>query len=155
MIKAIDRPLTDKQRSFVEHYCTDAAYNASKAYLLAGYSKIGADGNSCRMIVKDSIKGAIAKYMAENKLKTELTRDLQTQRITKQYDKADAAGDTRAALAALDQLNRRVGYYEEDNAQKQPQTANIAIIESEAALDKLELELIQKQKALGNAICEG
>ena len=147
--------ITDKQQSFVDHYCTDAAFNASKAYVLAGYSKINADGNACRLIVKDSIKQAIVNKKASIALKMGLTRELQTQRITRQYDKADANNDIRAALAALDQLNRRIGYYAEDNSQKQSQTANINLVSTTEDMDKLELQLIQRMKELGPAIDNG
>lgn len=56
--------MTDQQQIFVNHYCTDANQNATKAYRMAGYSTIGADGNSARLMVKDSIKQAIAVKMA-------------------------------------------------------------------------------------------
>lgn len=53
--------ISTKQKVFVDYYCGEAAQNATRAYILAGYSKIGADGNAHRLIVKDRIRQAIAK----------------------------------------------------------------------------------------------
>ena len=128
--------------------------NKSLALRNAGYSPKYAKGVGQKLLDNVRVKAAVDKIREDNKAKFEVTEALITKELT---DIAMNTKETQPAVSvrAWDTLGRIIGVFSEDNAQKQPQTANIAIIESEAALDALELKLIQKQKALGNAICEG
>ena len=116
MIQQVDKPLTDKQQSFIEHYCTDAAFNATKAYILAGYSKTGADGNASRMIVKDSIKQAIVKKRAEISLKAGITVDGQLKKTEEHRLLAIQNNNVPAANTPLDMQNRYAGLYNADTS---------------------------------------
>ncbi len=58
--------MNDKQKNFIEHYCTDAAHNASEAYRMA-YPKCkkGFQQNGSKLLLNTVIKTAINKRMAE------------------------------------------------------------------------------------------
>ncbi len=58
--------MTNRQENFIEHYCTDAKFNASEAYKKAyPNTKNGWNAHGARLIAKDSIKQAITKKKAE------------------------------------------------------------------------------------------
>ena len=111
--------MTDQQQVFVNHYCTDANQNASKAYRMAGYSAIGADGNSARLIVKDSIKQAIAVKMAELTAKVEHSFEIAVKLLTERIgwlNKNAKAGNVQAIqaqTAIIRELNDITGLHKQ------------------------------------------
>ena len=49
------KKITHKQLAFVNHYCTDAKFNATKAATLAGYSEKTAYSIGCELLKKPEI----------------------------------------------------------------------------------------------------
>lgn len=101
-------PVTDKQQAFIQEYCSNG-YNASKAYVSAGYSSVNADGNAHRLIVKDSIKAEIAKVRAKSVEKAE--RTVQSIDVMQQtaYDLALRLNQPSAAVSAGTAIARLYG----------------------------------------------
>ena len=207
MIKAVDRPLTDKQQLAAHYYCTRGiidvkqGYSWSQAMRDAGYKEgyitkcqftlrrhpgidklikktkqdildklnitaekvinelagIGFSNISNYLNIDGDGEVAFKDFQGIGLEKLAAIESIKVNTTKQGKDKENTTTQFKlcSKLNALEQLGKHLGVFREDNAQKQPQTANIAIIESEAALDALELKLIQKQKALGNAICEG
>ncbi len=116
MIQTTEKPLTDKQQSFVEHYCTDASFNATKAYILAGYSSIGADGNASRLIVKDSIKQAIAGIKADISEKFELSKESVVNNLLEDRKMAKDNNNTGCMIRADENLGRVCGAFNADTS---------------------------------------
>lgn len=57
--------LTIKQKRFVDLLLTDPDMNQTKAFIAAGYSPTGADGNAAREIGKDSVQQYLQERMKE------------------------------------------------------------------------------------------
>jgi len=157
MIQAINKPLTLRQNLFIQYYTSNEKTkgNATQSAVSAGYTWNFANQASIRLLGNIRIKQAVEANLAVIDSKDKDSRGFIDNEFSLCLSRSKAAGNEQAVIKCLENMGKNRGYFETDNAQKQPQTANIAIIESEAALDALELKLIQKQKALGNAICEG
>lgn len=150
------KELSDKQQSFIEHYCTDAQYNASKAYRMAGYSHVGADACAHRLIVKDSIKQAIDSRKAE--LKAESGYDIK-QWLTATLDARAQAYSAKnwPAVAQYDRLlGQHVGAMELDNAQRQAKQAQAIKHEQYIIAQSIEqgAELVKALHQAPDAIAE-
>lgn len=107
--------MTDKQQVFVNYYCGEAAQNASKAFVMAGYSKIGADANAHRLIVKDSIKAAIADKMALLAKKAGYTQEIGLAKLLRAYDLAEKCRQPSAMVQAVIGANRMHGFDKDAN----------------------------------------
>ena len=59
------KQLTGRQRAFVEHYCGDASWDATKAAELAGYSKNCLRQTASENLSKPNIQAAIQKRQIE------------------------------------------------------------------------------------------
>ena len=89
--------LTDKQQAFVEYYCGEANWNATKAAIMAGYAKSCANVIGPNNIVKSSIKKAIDKRKAAISKKTDinavylLNESMELLKTAKEKDNLNAA----------------------------------------------------------------
>lgn len=113
--------LSDKRENFCQIYCSNG-FNAADAYNKA-YPKCKANWNRLtnRLMSNDVIKRRIEEIKAEIAEKQDITKEKQIERINLIYAKAVEKGDIKAALTALDQLNKYVGLYEADNEQRREQ----------------------------------
>ena len=129
MIQIADKPLNMKQQLFVEYYTVgDLVGNATQSALKAGYCYNYSD-RACKYLVGNSrVKAAIDKKMAELRQLRVVTAEIQTERITKQYNSADAEKDHRTALAACEQLNKHIDYYGLNNASLSDKALTINIL---------------------------
>ena len=59
------RALTPKQKAFVEFYCGEAKFNATRAAILAGYSEKTAAKIGSENLIKPDVQVAIAAFMEE------------------------------------------------------------------------------------------
>lgn len=110
--------ISDKQQSFVNHYCTDAAENATEAYRMAGYSKVGANGNAARMIALDSIREAIAEKMAKIKAQCKDKVEQLLQDWHSLSQRAKIANDRTTEARCMENISKHHGFYAEDNKQR-------------------------------------
>ena len=67
------KPLTQKQKLFVEHYLVDL--NATQAAIKAGYSKRSAMELGYQLLQKPSVSSAIQNAMQERSRRTQITQD--------------------------------------------------------------------------------
>ena len=56
--------LTDKQRRFVEEYCSNG-FNATQAALKAGYKETNAKQQGCENLAKPDVQGYIQDFMSK------------------------------------------------------------------------------------------
>lgn len=56
--------LSPRHRAFVAHYITNG-FNATKAYISAGYAETGAAQNACRLIRNDKVAAALKLALAD------------------------------------------------------------------------------------------
>ncbi len=68
--------LTNKQRRFVEEYCGDCKYNATKAAIAAGYAEKNAGITASKNLRKEVIKNAIREFMDVLTEKSIVTREM-------------------------------------------------------------------------------
>jgi phage terminase small subunit len=128
---ALSKPLNEKQRLFVEQYCGEADFNASKAALMAGYSKKTVGQIGYENLKKPEIAEAIAarlrelretaKTRSENSYQERVdTADLILQRCMQVEQVRNAKGEiiegeftfqAKNALTANDQLSKLGGHY--------------------------------------------
>jgi phage terminase small subunit len=66
MPNASDKPLSERERRFVDAYMGEAAGNGTKAAILAGYGKAGAHVTASRFLRNPKIAAAIAKAAASD-----------------------------------------------------------------------------------------
>jgi phage terminase small subunit len=72
---AENKPLTDKQKAFVTHYCGDAKWDATKAAVLAKYSKKTARQIGSQNLSKLNIQAEIKKKQQSLQKKADITAD--------------------------------------------------------------------------------
>jgi len=75
--------LTDKQQAFVEYYCGEANWNATKAAIMAGYSANCARYTGCTSLTKPNVKAAIDKKRAELTARA----DVKAEQLVQEYMK--------------------------------------------------------------------
>ena len=118
--KPLDSP---RQELFCILYATptekETFGNAMQSYIHAGFKDTpSANGNSIRLIVKDSIKNRIAEIYAEYKQKSEITNARQVSRFEELSEGAQEKGDYSSAIRAEENLSKHIGFYKEDNKQQ-------------------------------------
>jgi len=72
--KSTVRPLSDKQKRFVEEYLIDL--NATQAAIRAGYSEKTAEWIGPQLLTKTHVLAAVEKAKAERSKRTEITQDM-------------------------------------------------------------------------------
>ena len=119
------RPLTAKQKVFVQEYLVDL--NATQAAIRAGYSKRTAEWIGPQLLGKTHVSEAVQGAMAKREERTEITQD----RVLKEYAKLafldprrfyDEGGqllqvhelpeDVAAALSSMEVVTERAGELE-------------------------------------------
>ena len=132
MIQAIEKPLNLKQEQFIANYIETG--NAFQSAIRAGYAKATAISKSALWVDRGRIKQAIAERKAVIRKKIGITAERQLQRADDVYTQALENKHFTAALTALDQQNRHIGLYNEDNASKADKTLNIVVFGQPAQL---------------------
>ncbi len=134
------KPLNYRQSLFAEYYTEgDTKGNATQSAIKAGYKETTAYSMGQRLLKKVEITNAIEVKRKEIRELLKLDAQIQTKRISTQYNKANEKDDIRAALQATDQLNKHIGFYREDNLQKGQTLVDImAIVGVKAAIEASE-----------------
>jgi len=105
-----DRPLTPKQKRFVEEYLVDL--NATRAYKTAyGCEQKGAEANGARLIRDDRVAARVANGLAKASERNELTLDSHLSRLDALGKEAARAGQFSAAISAEAKRGEAVGLY--------------------------------------------
>ena len=113
MSKKIDKidgsiPLKDRAERFVQLYAC-GKLSASEAFRQAGYAHKGADANSARLTVRDSIKRRLAYIRAVRACKDGITREGQTRKLAVLMERCLANGEHATYVRALEACNRMYG----------------------------------------------
>ena len=121
------KPLTGKQRAFVEHYCTDSKFNATMAAMAAGYAtganNLAVRGNELLRNIK--IQKAIEAY---NRAKTgDITVQFVLDSILQGLSLAQKQGNLAAMARFTEQLGKYKAMFTENVNQTGPGvTINVA-----------------------------
>lgn len=122
----ISTDLTPKQKSFVEHYCTDANFNAAKAAELAGY---GLTRNIYKQLMGNpKIKKAIEERVLETKRRSWLTEDTILEQLWKEAQREGKGSSHAARINALVFLGKHIGMFREKEEQKGPQKIEYNVV---------------------------
>lgn len=106
--------LTDKQKRFCEEYVIDL--NATQACIRSGYSEDSAKEQGSRLLTNANIQEYILELQNAKADELNITfNDLARIELDIAY-KGEKDSDR---LRAVDQLSKKLGFYERDNKQKQ------------------------------------
>jgi len=109
------KSLNDKYEKFAQEYSKD--FNGTRAAIAAGYSEKTAASKASQLLTIVNIQERVAELKKKHAEKTEITAEWLTKRFKEVSDTADKESDV---LKALENLGKRIGYYEEHNDQKKP-----------------------------------
>lgn len=131
--------LTNKQKLFCEEYLVDL--NATQAAIRAGYSKKTANRIACENLTKLDIQNYIAKLKQNRVERIQITQDevladlleikgrcMQARPVLGMFGQQikDSEGnniwkfDAKGATKAIELIGKHIGFFLEDNKQKQP-----------------------------------
>jgi phage terminase small subunit len=105
----VARPLTGKQRAFVDAYVGQANMNATRAAVLAGYSARTARQAGAECLSKPVIRAEIARREAVRERTTDLSNEALDGFLIAIIN--DYSRSVRDRLAAIRELNRVRGRY--------------------------------------------
>ena len=108
--------LTDKQRSFIEHYCSNG-FNATQAAISAGYSEKTAQEQSSRLLSNVIISDAIQEFMGKATKKALITTEDIVKRLMDESEYVGEGSSHSARIAALKTLTDYTGGFD-NNKQK-------------------------------------
>ena len=108
--------LTDKQRSFIEHYCSNG-FNATQAAISAGYSEKTAQEQSSRLLSNVMISDAIQLFMSKSTKKSLITTEDIVKRLIDEAEYVGEGASHSARIAALKTLTDFTGGFD-NNKQK-------------------------------------
>lgn len=107
--------LTDKQERFCEEYLVDL--NITAAMIRAGYSESYAKDQGYKMSVNVGIQNKIAELKKASSERLEIDADKLTAFFQSIMNNEESRDTDR--IKAAENLGKRIGYYEEDNKQRQ------------------------------------
>lgn len=109
------KSLNDKYEKFAQEYAID--FNGTRAAIAAGYSEKTAHVKASQLLKIVKVTDRIEELKKKHSEKSEVTAEWLTKRFKEVSDTADKESDV---LKALENLGKRIGYYEEHNDQKKP-----------------------------------
>jgi phage terminase small subunit len=108
--------LTDKQRSFIEHYCSNG-FNATQAAISAGYSKNTASQTGSENLGKPEIQLAVQEFMSKATKKALVTTEDLVEKLLAEAEYVGEGASHSARIAALKTLTDFTGGFD-NNKQK-------------------------------------
>ena len=108
--------LTDKQRSFIEHYCSNG-FNATQAAISAGYKESNAKQQGCENLAKPDVQDAIQEFMGKATKKALITTEDIVKRLMEESEYVGEGSSHSARIAALKTLTDYTGGFD-NNKQK-------------------------------------
>ena len=103
--------LTDKQRRFVEEYCSNG-FNATKAATTAGYSEKTAKQMGCENLSKPDVQEEIQKFMSKATDKALVTVDELVQMLLREAEYFGEGASHSARIAAVKTLTDYTGGFD-------------------------------------------
>lgn len=108
--------LTDKQRSFIEHYCSNG-FNATQAAISAGYSEKTACKIASENLSKPDIQSGIQEFMGKATKKALLTTEDVVRGLMKEAEYDGEGASPSARVSAWRALTDYTGGFD-NNKQK-------------------------------------
>lgn len=108
--------LTDKQRSFIEHYCSNG-FNATQAAKSSGYSEKTAKQQGTENLAKPIIQDAIQEFMGKQTKKCEIDTQWVVNRLKDEVEYTGEGSSPSARVSALKVLTDYTGGFD-NNKQK-------------------------------------
>ncbi len=108
--------LTDKQRSFIEHYCSNG-FNATQAAISAGYKESNAKQQGCENLAKPDVQDAIQEFMSKATKKALLTTEDVVKGLMKEAEYDGEGASPSARVSAWKALTDYTGGFD-NNKQK-------------------------------------
>ncbi len=153
MIATAKRQLNDRQETFCQIKANEDVSN-SEAYRRAGYSAIGADTHSARLVVKGRIKARIAILRAERREKLEVNRETQADKYENVRRRCKDDGDYGNEIRALNGLDKLYGL-SIDKQQTETTAAQQALDAKEKALaDRVAKQLLDEDMGVKTGVIE-
>jgi phage terminase small subunit len=111
----MDAKLSVRQKRFAAHYVRHG--NGARAAREAGYAPRSARIAASRLLTKDNVQAAIAAERRAYERLTGTSREQVAAELMDAVDLARAQGDARGMIAALREVGRVCGYYEQHTHQ--------------------------------------
>lgn len=108
--------LTNKQRSFIERYCSNG-FNATQAAIKAGYSKNTASETGSENLGKPQIQEAIQEFMSKQTKKCEIDTQWVVNKLKSEVEYTGEGSSPSARVSALKVLTDYTGGFD-NNKQK-------------------------------------
>lgn len=108
--------LTDKQRSFIEHYCSNG-FNATQAAISAGYSEKTAQEQGSRLLTNVMVSEAIQKFTNKATKKALITTEDVVRGLLKEAEYEGEGASPSARVSAWKALTDYTGGFD-NNKQK-------------------------------------
>ena len=140
---SVDKPLTEKQRQFVEHWAKgDTLQNAT---LRAGFAD---DGLGYRLARQPNILALKAKLSAQYEEAAQMTRQKVMDMLIESYDMAKLMAEPSTMVAAAREVGKMCGYYAPvEHKMKVDVTGNIVVDRLNSMSDAELLKLITSGNA--------
>ena len=110
------KPLTERERLFVEAYCTEASFDGSKAAKLAGYSQKGSARQAAKLLERDNIARAIKARIEKKKREFRISEELVVERLWQEANYMGKGTSHAARINALVWLGKHIAMWEEKKA---------------------------------------
>lgn len=122
--------LTDKQRRFVEEYCSNG-FNATQAAISAGYSEKTAKDIACQNLAKLYIQESIQEFMSKQTKKCEIDTQWVVNKLKQEVEYIGEGSSPSARVSALKVLTDYTGGFD---ANKQKVETKVSVSD-ESELD--------------------
>jgi len=114
--------LTDKQRRFIEEYCSNG-FNATQAAISAGYSKNTASETGSENLGKPQIQQAVQEFMSKATEKALITTEGLVEKLLAEAEYDGEGASHSARISALKTLTDYTGGF--DNNKQKVETKEI------------------------------
>lgn len=108
--------LPDQSWIFVLEYVKD--YNKTQAAIRAGFAESSAHDVGWRLLRKNEVQDAVWALQLSRAKRLRIEADFLTLQFFDVYMQAREAGNFAAAIRALTEIGKHIGYYELDNNQR-------------------------------------
>lgn len=105
--------LTDKQRRFVEEYCSNG-FNATKAAIAAGYSEKGARQVASDTLAKTYVQDAVQEFMSRATKKALVTTEMLVEKLLNESEYYGEGASHSARIAAVKVLTDYTGGFDKN-----------------------------------------
>jgi len=144
--------LTQRQKNFCAEYVSDPLRNATQAYLRAGYSPVGADKVSYRLLDNVGVQAEIRRLEAKLTIKSPVSAEEVIEGIRNTIDLAVQAGMLSVAVRGWELLGKTHGIFREVTETIDKTDTAKRLTRAHSRLEKMKGQLIGNQLATGDKV---